>query len=38
MADQITTIDKSRIGNLMGALSESDMKNIAKVIKLQLDL
>jgi hypothetical protein len=27
-----------RRGNLMGALSASDMKNIDKVIKLQLDL
>ena len=38
MADQITTVDKSRIGNLMGALSASDMKNVDKVVKLQLDL
>ena len=38
MADQLTTVDKSRMGDFIGALSSLEMKNIAKAIKLQLAL
>lgn len=38
LADQITTIDKSRLGNFIYALTEIELTNISKIIKLQLDL
>lgn len=38
MADQIATVDKSRLKSLMGVLSEQDLKKINKILKLQLDI
>ncbi len=38
LADQITTIDKIRLGEFIGSLNNSEMISINKIIKLQLDL
>jgi mRNA interferase MazF len=38
MADQLTTVSKSRLINLMGRLSTSDIKKIEQAIKVQLGL
>ena len=38
MADQLTTVDKSRVGDFIGTLHTEDMKKITKIIKLQLAL
>lgn len=38
MADQITTIDKSRVKGFIGLLSEQDINKINKIIRLQLDV
>ena len=38
IADQLTTVSKSRFKNQMGKLSAEDMKKIAQAIKTQLDL
>lgn len=38
LADQITTVDKSRIGDFICTLTEIELININKIIKLQLDL
>lgn len=38
LADQITTVDKSRFGDLIGSLNASEIENITKIIKIQLDL
>lgn len=38
LADQITTVDKSRLDNFIGTLNHSEIENINKIIKLQLDL
>ena len=38
LADQITTVDKSRFGELIGSLNSAELDNISKIIKLQLDL
>lgn len=38
MADQLTTVSKARLLNLMGSLSPVDMRKIEQVIKVQLAL
>ena len=38
MADQITTVDKLRIKNLIGILNSQELKKIDKILKLQLGL
>jgi mRNA interferase MazF len=38
MADQLTTISKSRLINLVGRLSNSDMKKVENAVKIQLGL
>ena len=38
MADQMTTVSKSRLINVIDKLSSSDMKKVEKAIKLQLGL
>jgi mRNA interferase MazF len=38
MADQITTVDKSRIGNLISILNLNEMNKIDVILKLQLNL
>ena len=38
MADQLTTVSKSRLENRIGRLSESDMEAVEDAIKLQLGL
>jgi len=38
VADQLTTVSKSRLKNQIGSLAADDMKKIAQAIKTQLDL
>lgn len=38
LTDQIRTIDKSRIGNFMGKLSNAEIADIEKAIKITLSL
>lgn len=38
MADQLTTVSKTRLLNLMGSLSPVDMRKIEQVVKVQLAL
>lgn len=38
MADQLATVSKSRLINLVGSLSSSDMKKVENAIKVQLGL
>jgi mRNA interferase MazF len=38
MADQLTTVSKTRLQNRVGRLSETDMEAVAQAIKVQLDL
>src|SRR5262249_43752638 len=38
MADQLTTVSKSRLDNRLGSLSKADMQGVEQVIKLQLAL
>ncbi len=38
MADQMTTVSKSRLINVIDKLSSSDMKKVERAIKLQLGL
>lgn len=38
LADQITTVDKSRLGEFIGALNTAEMQTVNTIIKLQLDL
>jgi mRNA interferase MazF len=38
MADQLTTVSKTRLLNLIGSLSPVDMRKIEQVVKLQLAL
>jgi mRNA interferase MazF len=38
MADQLTTVSKVRFLNVIGRLSDADMKKIEQAIKVQLDL
>jgi mRNA interferase MazF len=38
MADQLTTISKTRLSNLAGRLSASDLNRVEKALLLQLGL
>jgi mRNA interferase MazF len=38
MADQLTTVSKTRLQNLVGRLSNSDMQAVEQAIKVQLEL
>jgi mRNA interferase MazF len=38
MADQLTTISKSRLDNRIGRLSKADMQGVEQAIKVQLGL
>ena len=38
MADQLTTVSKSRLINLVGTLASSDMKKVENAVKVQLGL
>ncbi|MBU0701821.1 type II toxin-antitoxin system PemK/MazF family toxin [bacterium] len=38
MADQLTTVSKMRLINLEGRLSNSDIRKIEQVVKVQLEL
>jgi mRNA interferase MazF len=38
MADQLTTVSKSRLENRVGRLSEADMEAVEQAIKVQLNL
>ena len=38
MADQITTVSKSRLTNQIGRLSEEDMQKVGYAVKVQLGL
>jgi len=38
MADQLTTVSKLRLINLVGRLSNADMRKVERVVKVQLDL
>jgi mRNA interferase MazF len=38
MADQLTTVTKSRLQNRVGRLSRADMQAVEQAIKVQLDL
>jgi mRNA interferase MazF len=38
MADQLTTVSKSRLINLIGKLSTTDIKKVEQAIKVQLGL
>ena len=38
MADQMTTVSKSRVLNFFGNLSEADIERVEEAMKVQLDL
>lgn len=38
MADQLTTVSKQRLGNRMGVLSQDDMRQVERALKVQLGL
>ena len=38
MADQITTVSKLRVQSLLGSLSPTDLGQVERVVKVQLDL
>ena len=38
MADQVTTVDKSRINEIIGSLNTQELMKINKILKLQLGL
>lgn len=38
MADQLTTVSKLRLQSLLGSLSVSDLGQVERVVKVQLDL
>ncbi len=38
MADQITTVSKLRLQSLLGSLSLTDLGQVERVVKVQLDL
>ena len=38
MLDQIRVIDKSRLGDLLGEISNNEIKNVEKALKLVLDI
>jgi mRNA interferase MazF len=38
MADQLTTVSKTRLDNLVGRLSKADVRHVEQAIRIQLDL
>jgi mRNA interferase MazF len=38
MADQLTTVSKLRLSSRVGRLSAADLAQVARIVKLQLDL
>lgn len=38
LADQITTVDKSRFGDFIGSVNSAEMDNISNIIKIQLNI
>ena len=38
MADQLTTVSKSRLSNRVGRLSKADMRAVEQAVKIQLEL
>jgi mRNA interferase MazF len=38
MTDQLTTVSKTRLLNMVGRISDVDMKRVEQAIKVQLDL
>ena len=38
LADQLTTVSKLRFGNIIGKLSDSDLRAVEAAVKRQLDL
>lgn len=38
MADQLTTVSKTRFGDLIGQLSDDDLQRVVGAIKVQLAL
>jgi len=38
MADQMATVDKQRLQNLVGSINNKDMKQVERAIKVQLGL
>jgi len=38
VADQLTTVSKTRLRNMIGRLSAADMKKVEQAIRVQLDL
>ncbi|MFL5803698.1 MAG: type II toxin-antitoxin system PemK/MazF family toxin [Roseiflexaceae bacterium] len=38
MADQLTTVSKLRLGNIVGRLAAADLAKIERIVKLQLGL
>jgi len=38
MADQLTTVSKTRLANRVGRLSDSDIQRVERAVKVQLDL
>lgn len=38
MADQLTTVSKTRLSNKVGQLSREDLQKVEQAIKVQLDL
>jgi mRNA interferase MazF len=38
MADQIATVSKTRLGNLAGQLSGTDLRQVEQAVRLQLGL
>jgi mRNA interferase MazF len=38
IADQLTTVSKTRIKNMIGRLSATDMEKVEQAIRLQLDM
>jgi mRNA interferase MazF len=38
MADQLTTVSKKRLAERLGRLSQDDIRNVERVVALQLDL
>ena len=38
MADQIATVSKGRLGDMLGRLSAADLRQVEQIVKLQLGL
>lgn len=38
LADQLTTVSKVRLNDLVGRLSDADVQKVEQAIKVQLDL